>query len=127
MPNKLILIREGGTYQEVPPEEYGELEYGSPKLDVMYRLLNCDTVEHLSVLFGDTPMHLLFDENGLMSPRRPNDRASAIAGNRHLRGARMTKFRYNDLAATPPPALATLLATGMMIVGDALLWTGEME
>jgi hypothetical protein len=127
MTNKLYFIAEGGTYQEVPPSDYGALEYGSPTLAFMYAKLNCDTVEHLTVVYEGKPMHLFFDEEGLASPKRPNDRASALAGNRHLRGQRMQKFRYDDLTKTPPPAIATLLATGMLIVGDALLWTGEME
>jgi hypothetical protein len=127
MTNKLYLIREAGTYQEVPAEEYGELQYGSPTLDYMYRVLGCDTVEHLTVILDGKPMHLFFDENGIASPKKPNERATAIAGNRILRGPRLEKFRYNDLTEEPPPAIAVLLATGMLIVGDALLWTGEME
>jgi hypothetical protein len=125
--NKLYFISQGGTYEEVPPSDYGKLEYGSPTLAFMYAKLGCDTVEHLTVMFEEKPHHLFFDENGLMSPARPNDRASAIAGNRYLRGARMAKLRYNDMTKEPPPAIVTLLATGMLIVGDALLWTGEME
>lgn len=128
MTNKLYLISQGGTYQEVPPETYGKLEYGSPTLDYMYKAIGCDTIEHLSVLLDDKVHHLFFDENGLVdSTKKPNARASAIAGNRHLRGVRMSKMRYNDLTQEPPHPLTTMQSTGMMIVGDALLWTGDME
>jgi hypothetical protein len=127
MTNKLYLISEGGTYQEVPPEQYGKLEYGAPTLDYMYKAIGCDTIEHLSVLFEDKVHHLFFDENGLASDKKPNARASAIAGNRQLRGVRLNKLRYNDLTKEPPHPLTTMQSTGLLIVGDALLWTGDME
>jgi hypothetical protein len=126
--NKLILIPVEGAPREVPPEEYGALEYGSPKLKYMYGAIDCSTIEHLSVLFNGAVAHLFFDEEGLLNAAKlPNDRASAIAANRRLRGARLEKFRYNDMAVEPPSAFATLMATDVLIVGDALLWTGEME
>jgi hypothetical protein len=125
--HKLYLLNQDGTYQEVPSTEYGKLEYGSPTLEYMRGPLKCRTVEHLSCILDGKVAHMFFDEEGLLdATKKPNDRASAIAGNRYLRG-RLEKLRYNDLTQEPPPPLAVLLATGMLIVGNAFIWTGEME
>jgi hypothetical protein len=126
--NKLYLLNQDGTFQEVPSSEYGALEYGSPTFDYMRPVLKCQTIEHLSALFAGHVVHLFFDEEGLFDKTKlPNDRASAVAGNRRLRGPRLERLRYDDLTVTPPPAIATLLATDMLIVGNAFMWTGEME
>lgn len=127
MNDKLYLITQKGEVREVPPEEYGALEHGAPSLEYMRRALNCSTIEHAATLFCGTVVHLFFDENGLFSSALPNDRASAILGNKRLRGMRLEKFRYNDLSTEPPPAIATLVATDMMIVGDCFMWVGELE
>ena len=125
--HKLYLLNQDGTSQEVPSTEYGALEYGSPTFDYMRPILKCETIEHLSCLLDGHVVHMFFDEEGLLDKSKlPNDRASAIAGNRYLRG-RLEKLRYNDLTQEPPPPLAVLLATGMLIVGNAFIWTGEME
>jgi hypothetical protein len=126
--HKLYLLNQDGTYQEVPSTQYGKLEYGSPSFDYMRGPLACQTIEHLSCLFDGHVVHMFIDEEGLFdADKKPNDRASAIAGNRLLRGPRLERLRYNDLTQEPPPPLATLLATGMLIVGNAFIWTGEME
>ena len=132
MEPRLYFIKADGTTTEIPASEYGKLEYGSPSLEYMRPKIGCDTIEHLTVWYQGAPAHLFFDEEGLLGDRdqiKVNDKATALHANTMLRrgGPRATLFCYDDINTEPLPAAINFAAHGVLIVGNAFLWTGGME
>ena len=85
--------------------------------------------QHLNVKYQGEHAHLFFDEEGLLKARQiPNDRASAIHANSHLARTRGLCLSYNNVLEAPPlPALFYFATMGALIIGNAYLWTGDME
>jgi hypothetical protein len=129
---KLFFIKADGTVEEVPASDFGSLEYGSPRFEYMRPKIGCDTIEHLSVWYQNKPAHLFFDEEGLLGDPEEvkiNAKATAIHANTVQRrsGPRAVLMSYNDINKEPLPAAMNFAAYGTLIVGNALLWTGDME
>jgi hypothetical protein len=128
---KLFLLQTNEPPKEIPESEYGALSYGGPSFDYMRKGIGADMIEHLTVWYQDQRAHLFFDEEGLLKdPKQPvNARATALHANSILKrsGKRGEQVSYNDLNAAPPDPLVLYVALGVLIVGTAYLWTGEIE
>src|SRR5262245_43237474 len=116
--------------EEIDP---GPLTDGCPSFDLMRSVLDCDTIEHVGARYQGANVHLFCDEEGLLKDQpQANDRATALQVT-HLRFdvPRLVDARvvaYNNLNDAPPMNAAVAHALyGCLIVGDAMLWTGELE
>lgn len=128
---KLLLIPAIGPVVEIPASEYGELLYSCPCFNFMAQKLEVSHVEHVSVLFNNKHCHMFVDEVGLIRGLPVNPRATRIYYNNTFKREGLATLVYEDLAANPQlPVGSHAQITGLitnLIVGPALLWTGDME
>lgn len=111
-----------------------QLKYKCVPFEELRKLIGCDMVEHVTVLWRGARAHMFMDEDGYAFGKKANSRATRLYINNILSRQDMTKrYVYNDL--TLPPELTTAewtdiyrIAVGFNpIVGIACLWEGEME
>jgi hypothetical protein len=128
----LHVIKPDGTFTS---EDYvGELVSGTPAWAHLRKLIGLkenDLVEHVSVLWKGEQAHMLVDEEGIRHNLTPNVRATRIYYNNMLNRAELTKpLVYNDLNVDPTLSVSewqTFYQPGYQIVGNAVLWEGDME
>lgn len=128
---KLYFLPADGPAIEILPEAYGELSYGAPSFDFMRPRIKCDVIEHVSVRYQGKEAHLFCDEESLLKDDGlvPNDRATALTANAQLdRHPQGRVLAYHDVTKPPPTIAANYwFNTRALIVGNAFLWTGDME
>lgn len=98
----------------------------APSYVSMKKFIECETLEHVSVLFDGKPAHLFVDEDGSTKELPVNERASAIYAN--VLRSRYGLPTYDDMTKTPPSHVKTMLEFGrpIVILGRAVLWTGNL-
>jgi hypothetical protein len=127
MKPKLYHIRTNEQVEEIPPEDYGKLEYKCPSFSFMKERLGYSPIEHVTVLYQGKPAHMFVDEEFLLRDEEPefNAKATRLYQNASLeRYTHTDLFTYNDVNEPPGDVFMEGLN---VILGDVMLWTGEIE
>jgi hypothetical protein len=91
--------------------------------------------EHVSVLADGERLHLFCDDNGLAYSLPPNLRASLLYANATLKMSGRTPYSLEHILESAPDTAkfvrysdyTLMIERSLFILGDCLLWTGDLS
>lgn len=128
--NRLILFQPGatGTWEEFV------IENSEPDHEDIMKILQprSGIWEHVSILLDGQRAHLFVDDNGRAFNLEPNVRASIMYANNSLKKIGRQPYSLEHLLSEEKKLaswddIQFILDNSLIIVGPALLWTGELS
>lgn len=128
--NRLILFQPGanGTWEEYV------IENSEPDHEDIMRILRPKSGiwEHVSILLDGKHAHLFVDDNGRAMQLEPNVRASIMYANNSLKKIGRQPYSLEHLLSEEKKLASEedvwfILDNSLIIVGPALLWTGDLS